>query len=80
MQSTKGLTANTALKVSKKGAAYKPQANSMQNNNNSWGLVQAAFAANGKQTYGTLVTALRDQANHGNFIGYCIRRGWLVTK
>lgn len=80
MLSTKGLTANTSLKVSKKGASYKPQASSMQNNANSWALVQAAFKANSSQTIGGLTSVLVKQANHGNFVGYAIRRGWLLPK
>ena len=79
MYSTKTVTSATVLTIGKKGAAYNPQASSMQNNAQSWAVVQAAFKANSVQTYGGLVTALKAN-NHGNFAGYCIRRGWLLPK
>lgn len=77
-QSTKGLKATTVLVVTAKGSKYNPSANSMQNNAASWAVVQQAAGTKGA-TFGALVTAAKVN-NHGNFVGYAVRRGWLAPK
>lgn len=76
--STKGLKANTVLHVTAKGSKYNPSASSMQNNAQSWAVVTATCGAKGA-TFGALVTAAKVN-NHGNFVGYAVRRGWLAAK
>ena len=77
--STKGLKANTVLHVTAKGSKYNPSANSMQNNAASWQLVTAACGTKGA-TFSSLQGQLQTAVNHGNFVGYAVRRGWLAAK
>jgi len=77
MQSTKTLSQATKLVVNPK-LAYRPAANTAQNNTQSWATVTAALAK-GPQTYGQLQTLLATAHNHSPFVGYAVRRGWLIT-
>lgn len=57
---------------------YNPNPETAQGNSTSWGLVKACLA-NGPKTRKVLQDVLQDR-NHTPFIGYCIRRKWLVEK
>ena len=56
---------------------YNPNPNTAQGNSTSWGIVQTMLA-NGAKTQAVLQAGLAKR-NHTPFIGYAIRRGWLVT-
>lgn len=68
----------TAPATYKVGKPYAPRATTAQGNATTWAAIQAAMAANG----GNCTMAQLQQAvapyNHAPFIGYCLRRGWLV--
>jgi len=57
---------------------YNPNPETAQGNSTSWGIVKACLA-NGPKTRKVLEQALVER-NHTPFIGYAIRRGWLVEK
>lgn len=70
---------NAALAVVYKvGKAYNVRPGTAQDNARSWAAVQAVLAEKGgAATRGDIVTAVQ-QFNHAPFVGYAIRRGWLV--
>ena len=76
MQTSKQVQLTTKLVVNAK-KQYNPSPSTAQNNAQSWATVQGALAK-GPQTRQQLQTLLQTQHNHAPFIGYAIRRGWLV--
>ena len=58
--------------------SYNPNPDTAQGNSTSWGLVKTMLA-DGPKTRKVLEDGLKDR-NHTPFIGYCIRRKWLVEK
>lgn len=77
MQTSKNVGANDKLKVNAK-KAYKPSANSAQDNDKSWDVIKKELAK-GPKTRAHLEATLKKECNHKPFVGYCIRRGWLVA-
>ncbi len=65
--------------IGAKGAKYNPKSSSMQDNAATWATVQGALAK-GAQTFGSLQKLCKETHNHGNFVGYAIRRKWLAVK
>ena len=76
--STRNIKATAKVTISKTGAKYSPSAASAQNNKDSWDTLKNALKQ--PQTLGSLQATLKAQHNHAPFVGYCIRRGWLVAK
>lgn len=77
MQTSKTVQLGQKLVNSKK--VYRPAANTAQGNVASWELVQKALKK-GPQTRLQLEALLTKERNHKPFIGYAIRRGWLIAK
>ena len=75
MQTSKTTKATATLIASKK--PYKPAKNTAQENTVTWATIQEALAK-GPQTRAALETLVKEKHNHKPFIGYAIRRGWLV--
>lgn len=62
----------------KAGKPYNVRPNTAADNSATWELVKATLAANeGTATRAALQDAVKAR-NHVSFIGYAIRRGWLV--
>ena len=63
------------------GKAYRPAKDTMDDTQRTWITVQELMAANtGGITRKELTANLKEQYNHGSFVEYAIRRGWLVAK
>ena len=77
--STKGLSATAVVTLTKAGTTFNPSATSMQANATTWATITGALAT-GPQTVAQLVTLCQQNHNHGNFVGYCLRRGKLAVK
>lgn len=70
---------NAALAVVyKAGKPYNVRQGTAQANDRSWQAIQAVLAAQGGQATRAEIQAAVAQYNHGPFVGYCIRRGWLA--
>ena len=79
MQTSK-TTPNTATLVINTKKPYTPNVNTAQNNAASWAVIQGALKGGKPVTRLALTQLLATQCNHAPFVGYAIRRGWLVTK
>lgn len=77
MTTSKNVQATDVLAISKK--PYRPSATSAQGNDQSWEIVKK-MVSKGKCTRLDLEKALAEQRNHKPFVGYALRRGWLVAK
>lgn len=77
MQTSKQVTNDQKLIVNPK-KPYNPSANTAQGNATTWATIQKALKK-GPQTRKQLTTLVTAQHNHAPFIGYAIRRGWLIV-
>lgn len=76
---TSAAPVNSALAVLlQAGKPYNVRTGTAQANDRSWQAIQAVLAANGGQATREQVQAAVAPYNHVPFVGYCIRRGWLV--
>lgn len=70
---------NAALSVVyKAGKAYNVRAGTAQDNSRSWAAIQAVLQQAGGQASRAAIVAAVTPFNHAPFVGYAIRRGWLV--
>lgn len=60
------------------GKAYNVRPNTASDNAATWALLQGALTAAGGKLTRAELQAVAQQRNHVNFVGYAIRRGWLV--
>lgn len=60
------------------GKAYNVRNGTAQDNVRSWQAIQAVLQANGGQATRADITAAVTPYNHAPFVGYAIRRGYLV--
>lgn len=60
------------------GKKYGVRENTAQGNMESWGVLVQALSG-GPQTRAQLESVLAPR-NHKPFVGYCIRRGWLIPQ
>ena len=60
------------------GKPYNVRPNTARNNAAVWQAIQAALAANGGTATMAQLTAACQPHNNTPFVGYCLRRGWLV--
>lgn len=70
---------NSALAVVlQAGKAYNVRPGTAQANDRSWQAIQACLATNGGQATRAQLQQAVAPYNHGPFVGYVIRRGYLV--
>lgn len=62
------------------GKAYNVRPGTAQDNSRSWQAIQACLQANGGTATRAQLHAAVSQYNHVPFVGYCIRRAWLVPQ
>ncbi len=61
------------------GRVYRPAKATMDDTKRTWLTVQEILKASKKGvTRADLTAQLKEVHNHGSFVGYAIRRGWLV--
>jgi hypothetical protein len=61
------------------GKAYNVRPNTAANNAATWQLLVSTLQANGGQaTFAQLQAVAQAQRNHASFVGYVVRRGYLV--
>jgi hypothetical protein len=65
------------MAVTAKGLNYSGNAGSTHNTAATWAFVQAHLAANKGCTKQQLFVAVQAKYNHGCFINYALRSGWL---
>lgn len=72
------ITGASVLCITAKGQRYMPR-NSLQGNALSWQAVTAWQAQQGTPTFtfAKLQAHLTSTRNHGNYVRYCLRQGWL---
>ena len=62
------------------GRVYHPAKTTMDDTQRTWLTVQEILnaAENSQATRAAITEQLMEKYNHGSFVGYAIRRGWLV--